>query len=174
MVRLSYIGRAVAGNPSRCRSPSLISSTLSDRKRSSDTHRSPLSDLRREDRHSRRPRPRTACPAQFPLPWLGPKLVRQGRHVDGRGAGTGRHAWRANAATKFSGGQIARAATFYDSSLALWDPVEPSRRRSDEDPSSPVGWRALRSEGWKWESSRTDPSRSGRVEGRRMEGWKGG
>ena len=60
------------------------------------------------------------------------------------------------------------------SALALWDPVEPSRRRSDGDPSSPVGWRALRSEGWKWEGSRTDPSRSGRVEGWRVEGWRGG
>ena len=57
------------------------------------------------------------------------------------------------------------------SALALWDPVEPSRRRSDGDPSSPVGWRALRSEGWKWEGSRTDPSRSGRVEG--WTGWRG-
>ena len=60
------------------------------------------------------------------------------------------------------------------SALALWDPMEPSRRRSDGDPSSPVGWRALRSEGWKWEGSRTDPSRSGRVEGWRVEGWRGG
>ena len=53
-------------------------------------------------------------------------------------------------------------------------PVEPSRRRSDGDPSSPVGWRALRSEGWKWEGSKTDLSRSGRVEGWRVEGWRGG
>ena len=59
------------------------------------------------------------------------------------------------------------------SALALWDPMEPSRRRSDGDPSSPVGWRALRSEGWKWEGSRTDLSRSGRVEGCRVEGVEG-
>ena len=52
-------------------------------------------------------------------------------------------------------------------------PVEPSRRRSDGDPSSPVGWRALRSEGWKWEGSRTERPLSlregGGVGG--VEGW---
>ena len=31
-----------------------------------------------------------------------------------------------------------------------------------------------RTEGWKWEGSKTDLSRSGRVEGRRVEGWRGG
>ena len=49
--------------------------------------------------------------------------------------------------------------------------MEPSRRRSDGDPSSPVGWRALRSERWKWEGSKTD---LGRVEGWKVEGWNGG